>query len=239
MSVVVDNLIAYRFLTILVTPFPDTQAFKLGIIDAEGTNLIKTKNLKTTQQREAYTYLHKLAFNIKKLLNKLPGGESMLKNLVAALLLLREAHESGRTVISEQELRNVIEALDTAVYVDEQILVQDFLMLEDAPANATGAAVSTDAPVIRRPRKFAKFVVNDEVFSRFSKGKEKYRKWSDYLNLEDEGQQQIYKFARRHPNGVIILQNGQQMKSIRYNPVGGGSWSKIQRPIKQVNNEVV
>ncbi len=114
-------------------------------------------------------------------------------------------------------------------------------MWEDAPANATGAAVSTDQPVIkkRQPRRFAKFVVSDDVFRRFSNGKSKFRKWSDYLNLEDEGQQQIYKFARKNPNGVIILQNGKEVKSIRFNPKGGGAWSKIKRPSKQVNNEII
>jgi hypothetical protein len=34
MSRIVDNLIAYRILKMLVTNFDDTEAFKLGIIDA-------------------------------------------------------------------------------------------------------------------------------------------------------------------------------------------------------------
>jgi len=243
MSAIVDNLIAYRFLTLLVKPFPETDAFKLGIIDDKGTNLIKARDLKTQQQKDAYNYLHRLVFNLKRLLNKLPGGESNLKNLVAALFLLKEAYQRRTININEDELNRLVKILNNGVILaEEQLIVEEFLQLdEDAPANVTGAAVSTDQPVIRkRPRRrFAKFVVNDEVFSKFANGKAKFRKWSEYLNLEDEGQQQIYKFARRNPNGVIVLQNGTQARSIRFNQRGGGSWSKIKRPAKQINNEVV
>ena len=39
MSRIVDNLIAYRVLSMMVKNFEDTKAFKLGIIDAKGKNL--------------------------------------------------------------------------------------------------------------------------------------------------------------------------------------------------------
>ena len=35
----VDSIIAYRILYLLVTPFDQTPAFKLGIIDAKGKEL--------------------------------------------------------------------------------------------------------------------------------------------------------------------------------------------------------
>lgn len=243
MSAIVDNLIAYRFLSLLIKPFPETEAFKLGIIDDKGNTLIKSRDLKTQEQKDAYNYLNRLVFNVKKLINKLPGGESKLKNIVAALFLVKEAYNTRSTSIDEQQLARLVETLDDGVIlVEEQLVVEEFLMLEDAPANATGAAVSTDQPVVKRkktPRRFAKFVVNDEVFKRFQGGKSKFRKWSEYLNLEDEGQAQIYRFARRNPNGVIVLQNGTATKAIRFNHAGGGSWSKIKRPQRVINTEVV
>jgi hypothetical protein len=245
MAYVVDNLIAYRVLTMLVKPFNETEAFKLGIIDADGKNLIPASKFTKTEQRSAYTYLHRLVFNLKKLLNKLPGGESKTKNIVAAFFLLKEAYNKNTVRIDESQLERIISLLDDGVILaEEELVVEEFLSLlnEDAPANATGAAVSTDAPVIRKrraPRRFAKFVVNDEVYKKFTNGKSKYRKWSEYLDLEDEGQKQIYTFAKKNPNGVIILQNGKDTKSIRFNRRGGGSWSKIKRPSKQINNEVI
>lgn len=239
MSIVVDNLIAYRVLTMLVKPFPETEAFKLGIIDAEGKNLIKARNLTTIKQKEAYTYLHRLVFNLKRIINKLPGGESKTKNIVAAFFLVKEAYAANTTQIDEQRFEQILNMLeDGVVFVEEQLIVDEFMLLEDAHANMTGAGVSTDQPKIKG-RRFAKFTVNDEVYGKFANGKSKYRKWSQYLNIEDEGQKMIYDFAKKNPNGVIILQNGKNTKAIRFNRRGGGSWSKIKRPVKQVNNDVV
>jgi len=52
MSRVVDNLIAYRVLSMLVKNFEDTQAFKLGLIDKKGKMVKKPQ---TTAERDAYT----------------------------------------------------------------------------------------------------------------------------------------------------------------------------------------
>ena len=52
---------------------------KLGIIDADGNRVKKPKStqpaieLTTTEQKSAYTILHKLVFNIKKIFAKVPG----------------------------------------------------------------------------------------------------------------------------------------------------------------------
>lgn len=240
-SAIIDNYIAYRVLTMLVKPFVDTAAFKLGIIDAHGKNLIPAKDFTTPEQKDAYNYLTRLVFNLKKIINKLPGGESKLKNIVAAFFLFKEAYKDHRVSINEQDLIRLVQLQDQGLtFVEEQIVVDDFMLLEDAPANATGAAVSTDIPVIKKkPRRFQRFIVNDNVYNKFANGKSKYRKWASYLNLEDDGEKAIYDFAKKNPNGVIILHNGKSTKAIRFNRQGGGSWSKLKRPTKQVNNAVV
>ena len=95
MSRIVDNLIAYRILSMLVKPFDETDAYKLGIIDAKGKILRKNSELKTDEERNAYTYLHRLVFNLKRILIKLPGGDTKLKNFVAALFLIKECYEKN------------------------------------------------------------------------------------------------------------------------------------------------
>lgn len=240
MAAMIDNLIAYRVLSMLVKPFAETDAYKLGIIDDKGNNLIKSRDFTKPEQKDAYNYLTRLVFNLKKLLNKLPGGESQLKNIVAGFFLLKEAYSQRLTTVDEQRLEQIIKLLDEGVILaEEQLVVEDFLLCEDAPANATGAAVSTDQPVIRKPKRFARFTVPDDVYKKFANGKSKFRKWSSYLNLENEGEKMIYDFARKNPNGVIILQNGKDSKAIRFNRRGGGSWGKITRSTKQVNNDMV
>lgn len=151
MSRIVDNLIAYRILKMLVTNFEDTEAFKLGIIDAKGKNIRKTSTLQTTQEREAYTYLNRLVFNVKKIINRLPGGESKMKSLVAALWLVKEHYQSGNrsTAMLQEKFDNIMKMLDNRVsLVEEEILVKKFLDEDGAVANVTGAAVSTNEPKI-------------------------------------------------------------------------------------------
>lgn len=248
MSNIVDNLIAYRILSMLIKPFTETDAYKLGIIDKNGNNLVKSKDFTTSEQKNAYNYLTRLVFNLKKILNKLPGGESQTKNIVAAFFLLKEAYKTHSVNIDEQYFERLINMLEEGVVlVEEQLLVEEFInvFLEDggaatAPANVTGHDVSTDEPVIRRhPRRFARFVVNDQLYNKFSEGKAKFRKWASYLNLENEGEKQIYEFAKKNPYSVIILHNGKNTKVIGFHRNRRNENPKLQRPTKQVNNEVV
>ena len=149
MSRFVDNVLAYRILSMLVKNFRDTQAYKLGLIDDKGKNLKKPE---TSAEKDAYTYLHKLVFNMKKIVNRLPGGESKLKSVVTALFLIKEYYESGNrtTSLMEDRYKSLMD-MDISL-IEEEILVEKYMkdIEEDAPTNATGVAVSTDRPAIRR-----------------------------------------------------------------------------------------
>lgn len=168
MSRILDNIIAYRVLSMLVKPFVDTPAYKLGIIDQKGKNLIKPSHFTDEAQREAYTFLHRLVFNMKKIINKLPGGESKLKSLIAAMFLIKEYYEKNERSISmmEQKFNKLID--NDVILAEETILVEKFIkdLEEDgggggvagggggaaaAPvANVTGTMVSTDIPVPKK-----------------------------------------------------------------------------------------
>ena len=89
-STAIDAFITFRFLKLLVTPFNKTEAFKLGIIDERGKVLKKYKTLERIEERQAYTILHRLVFNVKKLIEKVPGGKSRLASYAAALFLIKE-----------------------------------------------------------------------------------------------------------------------------------------------------
>jgi hypothetical protein len=158
MSRIVDNLIAFRILKMLVTNFEDTAAYKLGIIDKKGKNIRKANTLQTSQERDAYTYLNRLVFNMKKIINKIPSGESKMKSLVAALWLVKEQYQSGSrsTALMQEKFDNIMKLLDNRVsLVEEEIIVKKFLD-EDGIANVTGAAVSTDQPKIG-PKEIKKY----------------------------------------------------------------------------------
>ena len=90
MSRAIDLFVTYRFLKLLVTPWEKQEAYKEGIIDKNGKNLIKAKNLSTVAQRESYTLLHRLVFNCKRIMQKIPLVRTQLGTYATALFLLKE-----------------------------------------------------------------------------------------------------------------------------------------------------
>ena len=91
----IDLFVTYRFIKLLVTPFEKTEAFKLGIIDKDGKRALvpgtnRPTTLNTIDEKNAYTILHKLVFNIKKIFGKVPGLRTKLGTYAAALFLLKD-----------------------------------------------------------------------------------------------------------------------------------------------------
>ncbi len=102
----IDLFVTYRFIKLLVTPFEKTDAYKLGIIDENGNRIMppptasgvrqtKPAPLNTSAERSAYTILHKLVFNIKKIFGKVPGLRTKLGTYAAALFLLKDTFKES------------------------------------------------------------------------------------------------------------------------------------------------
>ena len=121
----IDLLITYRIIKLLTTPFEKQDAYRLGIIDKNGKVLRKTKELKTGKERDAYTILHRFVFNLKRLINLVPGGKSKLGTYAAALgLLLKENKD-----INEIEIEKVLY---------KHLSDNDLLVLDDYIKESTG-----------------------------------------------------------------------------------------------------
>ena len=121
----IDLLITYRIIKLLTTPFEKQDAYRLGIIDKNGKVLRKTKELKTGKERDAYTILHRFVFNLKRLINIVPGGKSKLGTYAAALgLLLKENKD-----INEIEVERVLY---------KHLSDNDLLVLDDDIKESTG-----------------------------------------------------------------------------------------------------
>ena len=100
----IDLFVTYRFIKLLTTPFEKQEAYKLGIIDKDGNRVVppkirgliqKLKRLDKIEEKEAYTVLHKLIFNIKKLFNKVPGLRTKVGTYAAALFLLKDTFKES------------------------------------------------------------------------------------------------------------------------------------------------
>ena len=86
----VDLWMVYSFIRRLITPFSEWEAYKLGIIDERGNILKKRKEVRLQPEVRAFGDFDSLVLNLKKLLEKLPAGQTRLASYAAALWLIRE-----------------------------------------------------------------------------------------------------------------------------------------------------
>jgi hypothetical protein len=151
MSQIVDNLIAFRVLRLLTMNFNETAAFKLGIIDDKGTTLKPIKDLRTSEEKDAYSMLHRMVFRLKKILAKIPGGDSKLASFAAAYWLVKESIENDKENKNiEQDFLHLQQS--GVLCVEEYLLVKQF-MKEEVPTNNTAGAEVKEPVVKLKKRK--------------------------------------------------------------------------------------
>ncbi len=174
----IDLFVTYRFIKLLVTPFEKQEAFKLGLINKDGHRIgpvdkwgqmwVKKNPLNTTEKRNAYTTLHKLVFNIKKIFAKVPGLRSRLGTYAAALFLLKDTfreHVEDPDVFEKEFMKYLKEEgheIDDSISEEvigfgevlpkgEYVLVNDILNKEEEELSAKkGDKVATfkdEAPI--------------------------------------------------------------------------------------------
>lgn len=127
----IDNLLAFKVLTLLSTPFEEFEAYKLGIIDNRGTVLKPYNSLIKASEKAAANYLIRMVITMKKMLSKIPDGEWYMKNMTRALFLIRE-HYYNETEIGEQDL--ILEFLNIS---DKNMLKEELEVMEFLNDRAT------------------------------------------------------------------------------------------------------
>lgn len=123
-----DLVYTIRFLKLLVTPFEKTEAFKAGIIDKDGKKN-KDFNTNSTDDREAYrshyTPFHRLVYNLKRLMAKAPGGQSVVARYGAALALIKEHGELSDKRLMEIHEETGIDILDVLAEESQWFILDD------------------------------------------------------------------------------------------------------------------
>lgn len=137
-----DIFYTFRFLKLLVTPWEDTDAYRLGIVDKNGNTLKRAADLRTEEERSAYTTFHRLVYNIKRLLNKIPGGKTRLASYAAALYLIKEETGVDGEYLCEQ-FASVVPEMDPSTEISEDsawilnrsgnLLPGTYTLVQDAP----------------------------------------------------------------------------------------------------------
>jgi hypothetical protein len=154
----VDAIIAYRILKKLATPFEETDAFRLGIIDKKGKLLRKYNDLNTNEERDAYTLLDRLVWRMKRIIERNPFEKNKLASFAIALSLIKEhCNANSEPLPTNFELR--FNTLNEGIeYSTEMAEVEAFfsgrlksfrMHVEDmgmpAPVNSVGAGFSGQA----------------------------------------------------------------------------------------------
>ena len=217
----------YQFIKKLVTPFSNTDAFKLGIIDEKGKVLKRRSSLKTREEREAYTLSDTLIFNLKKVLSKVPGGNTKFATFAAALFLLKEEktaqiyydskylEEKFLTFLAENEkyddeLGLIIEECEKNFDISEELSTGSGMIAGLGVQHPT--AVNQSEPGVmpkKKRKKFAGadiFVVDPKTFMRARFGKKKYAKYENYVGNDEIGQE-IREYGLKNPKKAIIIQD--------------------------------
>jgi len=123
----IDLLITYRVIKLLVTPWEKHEAFKFGIIDKKGKVLRKSKTLKDSKEKNAYTLLHKFIFNLKRMLQRVGLGSKIASFGVALALLIKEGKFNDESkYLLEDKLLDYLKKKKLFNYDDIQIKEQFF-----------------------------------------------------------------------------------------------------------------
>lgn len=142
---IVDLFLVYQFIKRLATPFNEWDAYKLGIIDDAGNQLIKRKEFTKQKEHDAFGIFDVVIVKLKRLLEKVPGGKSRIGSYAAALWLVKE-HKAIEQYGDDYILieKHLVEQLQENMliaesYVDIDSLFEKAMTVdEDAPANNVG-----------------------------------------------------------------------------------------------------
>jgi hypothetical protein len=128
----------------LATPIEKSDAFKLGIINADGK---KIKNPNTSSEKDAYSLLQRFVFKVQRALMKSPDRNAKrLLTVAAAMSILREHDETTLETYTEQDIEALLDMYETDESVERQskllehnlISFNSFLDEEGVVANAAG-----------------------------------------------------------------------------------------------------
>ena len=165
MSRFVDSVIAYRILRMLTTPFEETDAYRLGIIDAKGKELKRMRDLNSVDEKDAYTVLHRMVFRLKRIVEKVPVENKKLASFAAALALIKEhANATSEPIdLESQYLTKLHTDLTEDIqfihnYTNNKYMLPFRAFMEEAPANNAQATpgvagLGPDTVVVKKRKK--------------------------------------------------------------------------------------
>lgn len=235
MSKALSSFYAFKFVRLLTKEWTDTEAYEHGIIDENGKLLKTVRELKTHEEKKAYSHFHRLAFNIRRMLQKLPLGSSSIARYATAIKLIKEHVEDDENLIEDAFVKHLFQndikiprfaqliKEDTSNYVE--MFGMFFEENEDGELELVDEMISTGGFDLgnhaSRPSKKkveedngdcsfagnAVFNCDSDTFMRCRQGKKKYTRYAPYVGDDDIGER-IRQYGRNNPKKGIVLRDG-------------------------------
>lgn len=208
MQRLVDLYIVFQLVKKLTTPFNKTDAFKRGIIDAKGNVLRSYKTLTDPKDKAAWTWLDILMNNLKRLLAKIPGGQSTFFTYTMAFWLLKEplVKLQRASRMTEQQLSEAVLGVAADKYLSE---ATDLTLLVSEAASELGNGPLRGQRLREEQDVFAGrkvFAVDSDTFHRCRLGKRKHARYEQYVGTSAVGQKiREYGRSRHGKNGIILV----------------------------------
>jgi len=89
--------------------------------------------------------------------------------------------------------------------------------MSEAPTNTTAPIAKNDKPLGNIIRRYKNFSIPSDAFRKFETGRNKFERWSKFLDMQDGSQKAVYDYAKKNPKNTIILTDATTgaMRSIR------------------------
>ena len=82
------------------------------------------------------------------------------------------------------------------------------------------------------------FYVDSTTYAKFSKGRRKFSRWSNYVDTSEGIGAEIYAYVKKHPTHPIVIEDGRgNCRVIKFNRMGGGG-NRRRRITTAINQEL-
>lgn len=142
----IDAYLAYQFIKKLVTPFNKMEAYRRGLIDEDG-NFLRKRSEFNSDDRKALGLFDVAVINLKKILAKLPAGQTRLGTIAAAMYLLRSEPKRLKEDLDTEDMTIIEEDFNQILAELESLELDE----DGAPTNVTAGVAGMSADDLKVP----------------------------------------------------------------------------------------
>lgn len=189
-----DQFYAYKFIRLLTKPYTDLPAFQLGLIDVSGNKL---KRAETLEEKRAIDPFTRIVLKIRKLIERVPFGQSSIFKYAVMLQMLKEEVEK-----TDSDFQPIMDKF--AQFISEN-MTTSAIDIADKPMDFSSHKTFAGKIV---------FDVDQDTYHSMRFGKTKQGRYKTHFD-ETVGPK-IKEYVSRFPKKGVLLQNSKTGAMIVY-----------------------